>query len=196
VIDVEASVVACRRQNHLGMTKTLEDVARYERLIRDYRPEVIVECGTFEGISALWFADWAPVITVDISPRLSHPVRRTGGDRVTWIVGRSSVDPTVVNEVAALVDGRRALVTLDSDHSPAHVLAEMNAYAPLVQPGGYMVVEDGIVRQWWHVPGPLDAIEQWLPEHPEWSIDLDIEDMFPVTLFPSGWLRRIEDAPL
>ena len=192
MIDVAASVAACDRQNHLGMTKTTEDVGRYERIITEYRPEVIIECGTWEGRSALWFARWAPVVTVDLSPRPEAVEVLAGEPLVTCVFGRSSVDPAVVAEVRDLVAGCRVLVSLDSDHSPGHVLAEMDAYSQLVQLGGWMVVEDGIVRYWWGCPGPLDAIEPWLAVRPQWVADVEVEDMHPVTLFPSGWLRRVD----
>jgi len=195
VIDVAASVAACHRQNHLCMTKTAEDVDRYEPIITEYRPEVIVECGTYEGWSALWFSQWSEVVTVDLCPRPSADgvlAMAVSVGRVTRLSGRSSVDPAVVAEVRDLVAGRRVLVSLDSDHSPGHVLAEMDAYSQLVHPGGWMVVEDGIVRHWLRCPGPLDAIEPWLAAHPQWVADVEVEDMHPVTLFPSGWLWRIE----
>lgn len=190
--DPEASFKAAdERQHHLGMTKTLEDVDRYQTVIEATKPEVIVETGTLLGLSAAWFAQFAPVITVDIGDLVTAITRNTLAGRVDFVRG-SSIDPAVIKDVYALVAGRTALVSLDSNHMGDHVLAEMDAYHQLVPVGGYMVVEDGIVRQWrgWG-SGPLEAIEAWLPEHPDWHIDTDVEDMHPVTLFPDGWLQRL-----
>jgi cephalosporin hydroxylase len=165
------------------MTKTAPDVRRYAAAIGRTKPDLIIETGTWRGASAEWFSQFAPVITIDIDPYNSQFAQAL--DRVTAIVG-SSVSHDVLHTVYALAEGHNVMVSLDSDHSPEHVLREMNAYASLVQVGGYLVVEDGIVRHWLQKPGPLDAIEAWLPEHPEWSADMELEDSEPTTLFPSN----------
>lgn len=186
---VDASVAAYERQWHTipDMVKVAEDLDRYDRIIAETRPEVIVETGTWLGRSACWFAEHdLDVVTVDIDDN-----RTWVNDRVTFVEG-SSTDPAVVEQVTKLVDGRRCMVVLDSDHSATHVAAEMAAYSPLVSPGCFMVVEDGICR---FVPGtpatgfgPLDAIEQFLPRS-GWALD-PIQDLHPVSHHPGGWLRR------
>lgn len=165
-----------------GPVKISEDLDRYERVIAASRPEVIVETGSYAGASARWFRQWAPVISVDIDHgRLRPDVRDDPG--ITWVQGNSAT-VAVIDRVRDLVAGRPALVSLDSDHDPSHVYAEMCAYAPLVPPGGYMVVEDGVVE------GLVEEIGDFLAGHPDWTVDAEIEQMHPVTLFPSGWLRR------
>ena len=84
--------------------------------------------------------------------------------RITYLGGRSSTDPDVVADVRARAEGRRTLVILDSDHSQAHVEAELAEYAPLVPVGGYVIVEDSNIGQIRKdlLPGPLEAIETFL----------------------------------
>ena len=41
---------------------------------------------------------------------------------------------------------------LDSDHSKAHVLRELEAYHSLVSPGSYLVATDGLMRDLDDVP--------------------------------------------
>lgn len=181
-----------------GCVKTASDLERYRRLLADVHPAVIIETGTFSGVSACWFADEARcwVITIDTHPQVAEDV--ASHPRVTWVTG-NSVDKRVVDEVRHLIGAARpVMVVLDSDHSADHVHAEMLAYAPLVTVGSYLVVEDGIVR--WlpeQLPhygnsSPLDAVELFLAENPDdWVVDTDIEDMLPTTQHPSGWLRRV-----
>lgn len=192
--DLAASVESYPRQwsEVPDMVKVREDLARYDHIIEATEPDVLVECGTWTGRSAVWFAAHGlDVVTVDMNPPnprwASHP-------SVTWVQGRSSVDPAVVSMVTAMVAGRRAMVVLDSDHSPAHVSAEVAAYGPLVAPGCYLVVEDGICRFVAGTPatdaGPLDALEAFLPAQ-GWERDLAVEGMYPVTHHVAGWLRRL-----
>ncbi len=77
--------------------------------------------------------------------------------RITYLGGRSSTDPDVVAEVRARAEGKRTLVILDSDHSQAHVEAELAEYAPLVPVGCYVIVEDSNIGQIRKdlLPGPL-----------------------------------------
>jgi cephalosporin hydroxylase len=191
---LEASVAAYARQWQTlpGLVKVQEDLDRYERIIEDTKPEVIVECGTWTGASAAWFAEHGvEVLTIDVdgSNRQHIPDHLNVG----WIEG-STVDPDVVEQVVKRVDGRRCMVVLDSDHSAPHVLAELNAYADLVSPGCFLVVEDTICRWVEGTPvtdlGPLDAVEQFFPNNPEWVYDEAIHDLFPVSHHPFGWWRK------
>jgi cephalosporin hydroxylase len=115
---------------------------------------------------------------------------------VTFLHG-SSTSLEVVAAVKELIGDRKALFILDSDHSKAHVLAEMEAYAPLVTPGSYMIVQDSAVNG--HPllpdfgPGPWEAIDEFLPRHPEFTSDRTRERLRH-TLHPRGYLRKSDAA--
>jgi len=172
-----------------GVDKDRHDLQRYAKALALSWPEVLVETGTRTGHSACWFADHGPeVVTVDIDPSCHSAPGRPDVARLTG----DSTDPAVLDQVVALVAGRRCMVSLDSDHSCAHVMAEIRAYAPLVSPGCFLVVEDGIYH---YVEGgydgdPLQAISWVLPERGDFVRDLDIEGLYPVTGSPAGWWRR------
>ena len=87
------------------------------------------------------------------------------------------------------------MVVLDSDHSQAHVARELELYSPLVTPGCYLVVEDTDVNghpvNFSHGPGPMEALNEFLPAHPEFVADSSREK-FMVTFFPRGWLKRLQ----
>jgi cephalosporin hydroxylase len=171
------------------------DLWIYQEIMAETRPEVIVETGTYKGGSALYLASICDllgvgeVVSVDIRPVSdeypSHP-------RITYHGGRSSTDPEVVGEIHDRVAGRRAMTILDSDHSQTHVEAELAAYADLVPPGGYLIVEDsniGEVRKDL-MPGPRQAIETFLAGRDDFEADRSRE-RFMITFNPSGYLRRL-----
>lgn len=160
------------------------DLYVFEEVIRRSKPDVIVETGSLDGGSAAWFARFTSVISVDLhSPRSGIP-------NVTWIEGDSI---QVVPDVAALVDGQSCLVTLDSDHNARHVLAELEAYAPLATE--YLVVEDtavdayGLDTEWYPEGGPGRAVEWFLQTTMAWTPDRQC-DRFLLGMNPGGWLRR------
>lgn len=167
-------------------------------LIHRVKPDLIIETGTAAGGTALFFRDMArmvnpaaEVVTIDLDYNgMAHE------DGIAQIVG-SSVDPDIVRAVSAMAQSKRVLVDLDSDHKMPHVLAELEAYAPLVSAGSYLIVEDTNINGNPVFPdcgpGPAEALAAFLPRHPEFSPDLDCEK-FGVTFFPGGWLRRRSDA--
>ncbi len=175
--------------------KTPTDMWMYQEIVAETKPEVVVECGTAFGGSSLYFASLldllgrGDVITVDIEARPGQPVH----PRIHRIVG-SSVDPAVVAEVRRRVAGRRAMVILDSDHHEPHVSAELRAYHDLVSVGCYLIVEDtnlnGHPAVPDHGPGPMEAVEAFLPTAPEFEVDRERE-RFMLTLNPGGYLRRV-----
>jgi len=167
------------------------DMWEVATILHQSRPAVVVETGTAWGGSALFYAHMfdlvgsGDVITVD-SGRMGtapHP-------RITYLSGDSVA---MAGTVAQMVDGRSAMVILDSDHTKAHVLAELDAYAPIVTSGQYLIVEDtNLGRQVgveWKNNGPGDALDEWLPAHPEFQVDGSRERHL-VTMNPGGWLRR------
>jgi cephalosporin hydroxylase len=171
------------------------DLWVYQEIMAETRPELIVETGTWRGGSALYMASVCDllgegeIVSIDIAPmREDYPQH----PRVTYLAGRSSTDPEVVEEVRVRADGRRTLIILDSDHSQAHVEAELDAYAPLVPVGCYLIVEDSNVGQIREdlLPGPLEAIETFLARTDEFEIDREREK-FLITFNPSGYLRRV-----
>jgi cephalosporin hydroxylase len=100
------------------------------------------------------------------------------------------------------------LVILDSDHSKAHVTRELEAYAPFVTAGSYLIATDGIMRDLSDVPhgephwihdNPAAAATEFLARHPEFERE---QPAWPhnrstltadITYWPDGWLRRKAD---
>jgi cephalosporin hydroxylase len=182
----------------LGVTtwKVPLDLWVYQELLWELRPGLVVETGTAHGGSALYLASLCDtighgeVVSVDIG----HWPDRPAHPRLTYLTA-SSTDPRVVAEVAERArDAGTVLVVLDSDHSRDHVLAELRAYAPLVTPGSYLVVEDTIVNG--HPvaeafgPGPMEAVQDFLKERDDFEVDRSREK-FLLTFNPGGWLRRL-----
>jgi cephalosporin hydroxylase len=160
------------------------------------RPELVIECGTNRGGSALFFAHLfdlmghGSVVTVDVDKLhdLRHP-------RVTFLVGSSTSA-----EVAAAIAARAraatgpVFVTLDSDHAEAHVRRELELYARLVTPGSWCLVQDTSTDTLplfaGARPGPLPAVEDFLRTAPEFEVDEERSRRFLISHHPRGWLRR------
>jgi cephalosporin hydroxylase len=95
----------------------------------------------------------------------------------------------------------RVLVCLDSNHTHAHVLAELEAYAPLVSTGSYCVVFDTIVedmpvemlpaRPWGPGDNPKTAVWEYLKAHPEFQIDKQIDHKLLISVAPDGYLKKV-----
>jgi cephalosporin hydroxylase len=84
----------------------------------------------------------------------------------------------------------RVLVVLDSHHTAAHVLAEMEAYCGLVSAGSFCIVQDTKLSRWTNAdPGPLAAVRAFVGQHPEFRVQRDRELLF--THHPYGYLQRL-----
>jgi cephalosporin hydroxylase len=189
-----------------GLLQLATDLARYEQIIAATKPEVVVETGTWTGAKARWFASLGvDVITIDINPdtgtgeptglnEMTVTAAADGAGEIFWLTATAA-------GVAAMVNGRRCMVSLDSDHSAAHVAAEIDLYGPLVTPGCYLVVEDTIfahapqVLMDIHFPGglegtPLDAVAAKLHGNDGWSRDVAVERAHPTSHHPAGWWIR------
>ena len=170
------------------------DLWVYQEIIYETRPDLIIEAGSGTGASALWMAhicdqiDNGGVISVDV-----QPIRRREHERVLWIHGDILEDriEKTLREAASKV--KRTMIVFDDDHDGAHVTAEMEKYCDLVSPGCYLCVEDGDVNGHPVCPefgdGPYEAIERFLPKHPEFDLDYS-RFKFLMTTNPLGYLVR------
>ncbi|MSP25899.1 MAG: cephalosporin hydroxylase [Myxococcales bacterium] len=183
-----------------GIKQLPLDCWLYQELVFRERPGFIVQTGISDGGSLLFFAHLldhigapasAKVVGIDIeltasAKRLEHP-------RIVTVIHDSVAASTLELVRAQIVPGR-GLVVLDSDHSEAHVAKELKMYAPLVEAGSYLVVEDTNING--HPvlpemgPGPLEAVDAFLREHREFVRDERWKRNL-ISFHQGGWLRRL-----
>jgi len=192
-----------------------QDIVAMQELIWSVRPQLIIETGIAHGGSLIFSASMLELIAacgagdgrvvgidIDIRPHnrqaiQTHPLAK----RITMIEG-SSIEQDVIDRVHAIAkDKERILVCLDSNHAHDHVLAELDAYAPLASVGSYCVVFDTVIedlpvdsfpgKPWRKGSNAKTAVWKWLESHPEFVIDASIQNKLLATVAPDGYLRRI-----
>jgi len=172
------------------------DLWIYQEIIHEVKPDVIIECGTFQGGSAFFFAcvcelvGKGRVLTIDIKEYEQRPRH----ERVTYLVG-SSTSREIVGKVGDLIkEDEKVMAVLDSDHAMHHVLNEMRIYGEFVTPGSYLIVEDTNINghpvRPQYEPGPMEAVRIFLKENKAFVIDMD-QEKFYLTFNPNGYLKRI-----
>jgi cephalosporin hydroxylase len=204
-----------------------QDMVAMQELIWQIKPDLIIETGIAHGGSLIMNASMLAmldlcdaiesgktidpaqskrkVLGIDIDIRAhnraaieAHPM----ASRIQMIQG-SSIAPEIIAQVKEIAHGyQRVLVSLDSNHTHDHVLAELEAYAPLTSVGSYCVVFDTIVedmpadmfpdRPWGPGDNPKTAVWEYLKTHPEFEIDRSIQNKLLITVAPDGYLKRVK----
>jgi cephalosporin hydroxylase len=190
------------------------DIIRYQELIWRQRPDIIIETGVAHGGSLLFAASLCRLLSkgrvvgidIEIRPQNRAAILTHALAPLITLVEGSSIEPLVVQQVRAQVKpGETVLALLDSGHTKAHVLAELEAYASLVTPGSYIVVADGVMRDLAGVPGagsdwdtnnPAAAAREFLDAHPEFRLECPDpifreSPVVPPTYWVDGFLRRV-----
>lgn len=179
-----------------ALSKMPEDLRTYQHIIEAARPEVIVELGTYQGGSALWFADQLDLFSQPRHPSVisvdRHAVEWPGDARIAGLTGDLH-DGSIVAEVHRLVDGRRALVSEDSAHVYETSRAALDAYSDLVPAGSWFVVEDAVVDEeelrLTHYPrGVARAIEDFLASEAGARFERHHLAPYGLTTCHGGWL--------
>ena len=203
------------------------DAWALQELIWDVKPDLIIETGVAHGGSLILSASMLAlldmceaiesgvmldpmeskrkVLGLDIDIRQhnreaieEHPM----SSRIHMIQG-SSIALEIIERVKAVAKNyQRVMVCLDSNHTHDHVLAELQAYAPLTSVGSYCVVMDTLIedmpkdmfpdRPWGPGDNPKTAVWEYLKTHPEFEIDKKIQHKLLITVAPDGYLKRLK----
>jgi cephalosporin hydroxylase len=216
---VEASVDPKYSYNFAWLGRPIiqypQDIVAMQELIWSVKPDLIIETGIAHGGSLIFSASIlelnaacggpkdARVLGVDIDIRAHnraaievHPMAK----RITMLQG-SSIDAGIVEQVVGEArKSERVLVCLDSMHTHDHVLAELQAYAPLVSRGSYCVVFDTLIedmpadaypdRPWKPGNSPKSAVKEFLKSNADFEVDTGIDNKLLISVANGGYLRR------
>ena len=183
-----------------------QDMVAMQELIMEVKPDLIIETGIAHGgslimnASLLAMLDYCDAIESGELLDPAKPKRRVLGvdidirehnrvaieahpmaNRIDMIQG-SSIAPEIIKQVFDYAKNYKCiLISLDSNHTHEHVLAELEAYAPLTTKDSYCVVFDTVVedmpeslfpdRPWGPGDNPRTAVWEYLKTHPEFEID-------------------------
>ena len=175
------------------------DLALYTQLLSKLRPGTIVEVGSWKGGSAKWLAAQirglelkSHVYSLDIDP-----VTHVSDEKITFEYGDiHALEKTSLPNVLSRRKGP-LLVIEDGPHTYEGCLASLNFFHEFLQPGDYMVVEDGSLRYlglFELKSGPTRAVKAFLEAHPtQYEIDYELCDFYGtnVTWNVDGYLRRV-----
>ena len=186
-----------------------QDMIAMQEIIWRVCPDVIVETGIAHGGSIVFYASIleligsGTVIGIDIDIRAHNRVEIEAHSmfkRIKLLEG-SSVAPAIVQAVRNETKDKTVLVVLDSNHTRDHVLAELEAYAPMVSVGSYCVVMDTVIesmaedafpeRPWGVKNNPMTAVDAFLKSDPRFQVDQGIDNKLLISMAPSGYLQRI-----
>lgn len=202
-----------------------QDMVAVQELIWRIKPDFVIETGVAHGgslilsASMLALLDYCEAVEagrpldpattprralgIDIDIRAhnraaieAHPMSH----RIDMLQG-SSIAPEMIAEVRKRAERHeRVLVFLDSNHTHEHVLAELEAYAPLVSPGSYCIVFDTVIedlpagmypdRPWDVGNNPKTAVREFLSRNHDFEVDEDMDAKLLITVAPGGYLRR------
>ncbi|NOR72206.1 MAG: cephalosporin hydroxylase [Methylomarinum sp.] len=216
-----------------------QDIVAMQELIYQIKPDLIIETGIAHGGSLIFSASMLALLdmneaieqNVTINPSVSnrkvlgididirehnriaieqHPM----ASRIQMLQG-SSIAEDMIKQVKDIAKNyKRILVCLDSNHTHKHVLAELEAYAPLTSVDSYCVVFDTLIedmpedmfpdRPWGKSDNPKTAVWEYLRILKEdgreavdgkaldFEIDKRIENKLLITVAPDGFLKRVK----
>jgi cephalosporin hydroxylase len=200
-----------------------QDIVAIQELIFSVKPDLVIETGVARGgslmlsASALAMLDfdsskghlsWTNKnrrvvgVDVDIRPHNRSAIESSAFSGMITLLEGSSTDAKLLDSINDLANSaEKVMVFLDSNHTHDHVLSELEAYAPLVTVGSYIVVFDTIVehlppnsfpdRPWGPSNSPLSAVNAFLKDNKNFLVDKEFDNKLMISVCPGGFLRRV-----
>jgi cephalosporin hydroxylase len=194
-----------------------EDVLRIQEVVYRLKPDVIIETGVAHGGSLILYSSLCKamgkgrVVGVDIEIRKHNREAIEAHELSSYItlIEGNAIEQSIVQQVKDQVKrGETVLVILDSNHTKAHVAAELELYSSLVTVGSYIVATDGSMEflddvprgggSNWRHDNPAAAAREFAAKHPNfveeqpaWPFNESALDQ-NITHWPSAWLKRVK----
>ncbi len=174
------------------------DYVIYQMLIGEVKPDLIIEIGSHQGGGAMYLSDLMKAYNIDGE---IHTIDITNDAKENI---KSYHNIKFFNEGAEKYDleltknFKTILVIEDAAHTYECSKNAIDKFASVVSVGSYLIVEDGIVNELGiekeYGGGPLKAIREFLPAHPEFVVDRKWCDMFGInaTFNVNGYLKKIK----
>ncbi len=214
------------------------DMIAFQEIVWNVKPDLIIETGIAHGGSLIQSAamlaniEYCEAVESGRTLDPSKPTRKVLGididirdhnrkaiqahpmSGMIEMIQGSSIAEDIVKQVTEIASGyKNVLVSLDSNHTHDHVLAELEAYAPLTTKNSYCIVFDTVVEDMpedfypsrpWH-PGnsPMSAVFEYQKRLESGAIkaldgdtlklenDHSIEDKLFFTVTRNGFLKRV-----
>ena len=203
------------------------DMVAVQEVIWKTKPDLIIETGIAHGGSLVYHASLLAMldlcdaavnggtvdprrpkrrvlgIDIDIRPHNREAIKAHPLRGYLEMFEGSSIDPAMLARVAEFAkDFSRVMLVLDSNHTEAHVLAELEGYADLVSPGCYCIVFDTAIenmpegfytdRPWGRGDNPLTAVHKFLAKRSDFEVDPETDGKILIGNAPGGFLRRTD----
>ncbi len=215
-----------------------QDMVAMQELIWKVQPDLIIETGIAHGGSLIFSAsllamiDYAEAaaagtslvprsskrsvlgIDIDIRAHNRQAIEAHPFAHLIQTIQGSSIDRSTIDRVHQIAAGyKKVLVCLDSNHTHDHVLAELEAYAPLTSESSYCVVFDTLIedmpanaypdRPWSVGDNPRTAVHEYLRrlgtqsvkatdgKTLRFEVDEAIDLKLQMSVAPGGYLRRV-----
>lgn len=196
--------------------QTPQDIVALQEVVFRTKPDVIIDIGIARGGSIVFFASMlelnalyggnedATVLGIEIDLRYQNrdAIKDSPLSKRIELIDGSSLSPEVISQVAGYISNKKTvMVCLDSLHTHAHVLAELNVYSKFVTSGAYCIVFDTSIegmddslfedRPWKTGNSPGSAVKEFLSREDDFLIDESINDQLIITMNKNGYLKRI-----
>lgn len=215
-----------------------QDIYAIQEMIWTTKPDLIIETGIahggslilaasllaqldmFDGLSnfdknqKITFSKKRHVLGIDIEVRRHNKIALEDHPLAPYytIFEGSSSDISIINKVKEFASRyENIMVLLDSNHTHAHVLNELQAYAPLVSKGSYLVVWDSGLedlsdaanefiksqRPWGRGNNPKTALIEYLnevdPSRTKYELDTSLRTKIGISATSDSFLIKRED---
>lgn len=196
-----------------------QDIVTFQEIVFKVKPTLIIETGIAHGGSLILSASLLNLLDLmeGINPKDSH--RKVIGvdidirshnyksikehpfsNKIQMIQGSSINQDTIKKIKKEISSYSNILVCLDSNHTKAHVKSELDLYSEFVTAGSYLIVFDTVIeslpkeccedREWSVGNNPLTAVNEWIIENKDFTIDKFYDDKSLISVAKGGILKR------
>lgn len=189
-----------------------QDIIALQEIIWETRPDLIIETGVARGGSVMFYASMLELlggegrvlgIDIDIRPHNRRAIESHVFSPRVDLIEASSTDRETVEKVQRYCErASKVMVVLDSHHTHAHVLSELESYSRFVTTGCYLVVLDTIIedmpvdafpdRPWGPSNNPNTAVREFLATTDRFEVDKALDNKLLISVAPGGYLRCIK----